>query len=294
MKIAAFTSNEGERARHLHEFFKEGNRISIERIYTDNPKATIIEKMRQEGIEVIVITPDLTGDRIAEELRKHDVELLVIDDFVSELPAEVKEAYGEAIVAPMSAQSAPLEVITTIDRLNVRLRRKHAEEVPAKEPAAEQPQESQKSKDGPATPLSDIDKEWADVLDVDVEAPQPTEQPADQPEQPTTPPEYVEAPRPQNPYGPQPPYETDQVGDTPPEPMPKTYLLWSVIITLLCCIIPGVIAIIYSASVSSKYYRGDIEGAKRASRNAQIWCIVSIVAGIIWATLYFPLSIFIP
>ena len=294
MKIAVFTSNEGERARHLHDFFKEGNRISIERIYTDNPKASIIDMMGQEGIEVVVITPDLTGDRIAEELRKHDVELLVMDDFVSELPAEVKEAYGEAIVAPISAQSAPLEVITTIDRLNVRLRRKHAEEVTANEPAPEQLQEPQNPKDSPEAPLSDIDKEWADVLDVEVKTPPPAEQPTEQPEQPTTPPEFVEAPRPQNPYGPQPPYATNPVGDTPPEPMPKTYLLWSVIITLLCCIIPGVIAIIYSASVSSKYYRGDIEGAKRASRNAQIWCIVSIVAGIIWATLYLPLSIFIP
>lgn len=75
--------------------------------------------------------------------------------------------------------------------------------------------------------------------------------------------------------------------------MPETYLVWSVIITLLCCLIPGVVAIIFSASVSSKYYAGDIEGARRASRNAQIWCIVSIIAGIVWATLYMPLTLFL-
>ncbi|MCH5213663.1 MAG: CD225/dispanin family protein [Muribaculaceae bacterium] len=75
--------------------------------------------------------------------------------------------------------------------------------------------------------------------------------------------------------------------------MPDTYLVWSVIITILCCLIPGIIAIIYSSSVSSKYFAGDIEGAKRASRRAQIWCIVSVVAGIIWATLYLPLTLFL-
>lgn len=75
--------------------------------------------------------------------------------------------------------------------------------------------------------------------------------------------------------------------------MPETYLVWSVIITILCCLIPGIIAIIYSASVSSKYYQGNLEGAKRASRMAQIWCIVSVVTGIIWATLYLPLALFV-
>ena len=75
--------------------------------------------------------------------------------------------------------------------------------------------------------------------------------------------------------------------------MPDNYLAWSVIVTILCCLIPGIIAIIFSASVSSKYYRGDLEGARRASRNAQIWCIISIVSGIIWATLYIPLALFL-
>ena len=75
------------------------------------------------------------------------------------------------------------------------------------------------------------------------------------------------------------------------EQMPPTYLVWSVIMTILCCTIPGIVAIIFSAKVSSKFYEGDIEGSRRASRNAEIWIIISFVLGVISNTLYFPLAI---
>lgn len=73
--------------------------------------------------------------------------------------------------------------------------------------------------------------------------------------------------------------------------MPSTWLVWSVICTILCCFIPGIVAIVQSAKVSSKYYSGDIEGAKRASHNAEIWIIVSFVLGVISNTIYLPLTI---
>ncbi len=75
------------------------------------------------------------------------------------------------------------------------------------------------------------------------------------------------------------------------EPMPPTYLVWSVIMTILCCTIPGIVAIIYSAKVSSKFYQGDLEGARHASHNAEIWIIVSFVLGVLSNTLYIPLAI---
>jgi hypothetical protein len=38
----------------------------------------------------------------------------------------------------------------------------------------------------------------------------------------------------------------------------------------------------------------DFEGARRASRNAEIWIIVSIVAGIVSNALYVPLTLLMP
>lgn len=73
--------------------------------------------------------------------------------------------------------------------------------------------------------------------------------------------------------------------------MPSTYLLWSILATVFCCMAAGIVAIIFSAQVSSKYFAGDYEGARKASRMAEIWIIVSIVGGVITNTLYLPLML---
>lgn len=65
------------------------------------------------------------------------------------------------------------------------------------------------------------------------------------------------------------------------EPMPNTYLGWSIAATLLCCLIPGVVAIFYSAKVEPAWQRGDYEAARRASDWAQLWIIAAVVLGIV-------------
>lgn len=74
------------------------------------------------------------------------------------------------------------------------------------------------------------------------------------------------------------------------EAMPPSYLIWSILTTILCSTIPGIVAILFSARVSSLFYSGDIEGARRASRNAEIWIIISFCIGVLSATLYVPLT----
>lgn len=73
-------------------------------------------------------------------------------------------------------------------------------------------------------------------------------------------------------------------------PMPPAYLVWAVVMTVCCCLPAGVVAIIFSSQVSSKYYAGDIEGARRSSERAQIWIIVSFVLGVLSNTLYLPIA----
>ena len=77
----------------------------------------------------------------------------------------------------------------------------------------------------------------------------------------------------------QPQYTGEQPAAT--EPCPPTNLVWAIISTVLCCIPPGIVAIIYATKVSNKYRAGDIEGAKRASEVGAWWCIAAIILGII-------------
>ena len=54
-------------------------------------------------------------------------------------------------------------------------------------------------------------------------------------------------------------------------PMPPTYLVWSILVTIFLCRIAGIVAIVYSIQVSSRYYAGNYEGAAYASRQARWW-----------------------
>ena len=62
---------------------------------------------------------------------------------------------------------------------------------------------------------------------------------------------------------------------------PKTWLVESILVTIFCCQILGIISIIYAAGVESKFYRGDIVGAESASRTAKTLVIVSIAFGVL-------------
>jgi hypothetical protein len=72
-----------------------------------------------------------------------------------------------------------------------------------------------------------------------------------------------------------------------PKP-PPNYLALSIISTLFCCQIFGIISIIYAAQVNSKYVAGDYTGAVSASQNAKIWGLVSVgIAILAYAIVFF-------
>lgn len=64
-------------------------------------------------------------------------------------------------------------------------------------------------------------------------------------------------------------------------PMPPTYLGWSIATMLLCCLIPGVIAVIYAAKIPTLYNTGEIDKAYRYSERVEWWLQISIVLGLI-------------
>lgn len=72
---------------------------------------------------------------------------------------------------------------------------------------------------------------------------------------------------------------------------PQSYLIWSILTTLFCCFIPGIIAVVFSSRVSSRWYAGDCEGAEKASRQAQIWILISFVLGLVSNTIAIPLML---
>ena len=64
------------------------------------------------------------------------------------------------------------------------------------------------------------------------------------------------------------------------QPAPANYLVWAILATVLCCLPLGVVAIVFSSQVNSKWMAGDFPGAQEASRRARLFTIWSVVAGV--------------
>ncbi len=62
---------------------------------------------------------------------------------------------------------------------------------------------------------------------------------------------------------------------------PTTYMGWNIAAIILCCFLTGIIGVIFSSKVSSRYAMGDYDGARKASETAGLMLIISIVIGLV-------------
>lgn len=68
---------------------------------------------------------------------------------------------------------------------------------------------------------------------------------------------------------------------------PDSYLVWSILATLFCCLPFGIAGIVQSAKVDGLWSSGDHAGAMRASEQAKKWCVVSAAVGVGFGVLWF-------
>ena len=52
-------------------------------------------------------------------------------------------------------------------------------------------------------------------------------------------------------------------------------------VTLFCCLIPGIVAIVFSAQVNGLWAQGRYAEAQKMSDRARTWVIISVVLGLI-------------
>lgn len=81
-------------------------------------------------------------------------------------------------------------------------------------------------------------------------------------------------------------YAAPPVGGLPLGGPPDNKLVWSILVTLFCCLPFGVVAIIKSADVNTKWNAGDAAGAQLAAAEAGKWIKWSVIAGIVSAVLF--------
>ncbi|XP_054996293.1 proline rich transmembrane protein 1B [Sorex araneus] len=63
-------------------------------------------------------------------------------------------------------------------------------------------------------------------------------------------------------------------------PLPKDYMVESVLVTLFCCLITGLLAVVYSHETRAALSRGDMGQAEEASRKARGLVLFSLLFGV--------------
>lgn len=271
--IAIFVSGAGSSAERIINLFNEGNRVHTVLVVADKPSEDFIQSISSSDLQIMEVSQENWHEKIPEIevfLKQKEVKLLVSDNFLLPIPGDMIEAGGRKLTEVTTPENAPREVVAALE---ADLRKPAPVETKPLETKEEEP-----------TP----EQEWADALKINFVPPKLPSSPPPVPEKEESQDEtfvsYNEPPK----LEPTDTVKRDTNEQKEQEPMPPTYLIWSVLCTVLCCFIPGIVAIIFSAQVSSKYYAGDIEGAKKASRMAEIWIIVSVVVGAVAGAFYLP------
>ena len=69
-------------------------------------------------------------------------------------------------------------------------------------------------------------------------------------------------------------------------PSVPNHLVFSILVTIFCCVPFGIVSIVYAAQVNGKLAAGDYAGAVDASNKAKTWCWVSfgigLAVGLMW------------
>lgn len=73
---------------------------------------------------------------------------------------------------------------------------------------------------------------------------------------------------------------------------PDSYMALSILATLLCCLPFGIVAIIAASKVDTLWNSGKHEEARRASRAARNWVIISAITAVVLYVFYFAFSFF--
>ena len=74
----------------------------------------------------------------------------------------------------------------------------------------------------------------------------------------------------------------------------QNHMVGAILTTVFCCLIGGIISIVYASEVNTKLAQGDIEGARAASKTAMRWIIINMIAAPLIGLLGIAMGVLFP
>ncbi len=99
-KIVLFASGSGSNVENIVNFYKENEKVEILRVFTNNPKAYVIERCAKLNIECTVFGRKEFRDNlvILDELRSINPDLIVLAGFLWLIPSDYIQSFPQKIV----------------------------------------------------------------------------------------------------------------------------------------------------------------------------------------------------
>jgi phosphoribosylglycinamide formyltransferase-1 len=94
-KIALFASGSGSNVQNIIEYFSENKRVVVDSVWTNNPEAFVLERVKNYNIESFIFTKSEfnTTNKIVDSLKKRNVDLVVLAGFLWLIPANLIRSF---------------------------------------------------------------------------------------------------------------------------------------------------------------------------------------------------------
>jgi phosphoribosylglycinamide formyltransferase-1 len=98
-RISIFVSGNGTNLQRIAEYFKDNADVEIVNVVCNNPKAYSIERAKNLGIPLRMITKqEFNSPEFTEEMKGLDLDLIVLAGFLWKIPSSLIQAYPKKIV----------------------------------------------------------------------------------------------------------------------------------------------------------------------------------------------------
>jgi phosphoribosylglycinamide formyltransferase-1 len=90
-RIALFASGSGSNVQNILEYFSDNKKVVVDSVWTNNPDAFVLERVRKYNVESFVFTKNefRNTNKIVDSLKKRDVDLVVLAGFLWLIPVNL-------------------------------------------------------------------------------------------------------------------------------------------------------------------------------------------------------------
>ncbi|GIZ07958.1 phosphoribosylglycinamide formyltransferase [Flavobacterium sp. UMI-01] len=98
-KIVVFASGSGSNAENIIQYFNSNGKAEVVAVYTNNPNAGVIERVKKYGLEAQVFTKTaLYESDFLQNLNKFNADLIVLAGFLWKFPEAIIADYPNKVI----------------------------------------------------------------------------------------------------------------------------------------------------------------------------------------------------